>query len=817
MEPPPFDFRSALRRQLLDGMIRKVKPPGGGWKVLVVDREALRILAAAVALDRLVDEGVTIVEMLDLRREPLPRLPAIYFITPSAESIQNLANEDKGQYKEFHLFFTSALPDYQLDVIRSNAAVLRRVKNLVELNINFLVTESRVFSLDRPGASLPQLYGNAAGVNVKESIAEMSLMSERLTDACNLVAPETPWTLRFDAASTVSRTVASLAKEQLDLARMEKASRKASMAPTKAEPDSSAPPGPSNATLLIIDRATDVVSPLMHEFSYQAMAHDLLKLDYRKPGGAHYESKEEDEKGNKKVIPIDDEEKDPIWSHVRHLFVESAHTKAQDALRHFLDNDTAYKIVGKKNSDVDISDMTAAVRNLPESKLRAERHAMHVSVLRECLHLCSSLRLTDVAQCEQDLVIGRHADSTRVRSDEMIETLRGIVEAKDIPLQHRVRTLMIGLAIASAGAVALGGEASMLVTSVAFRNKLGKSGLTDVPGLTSDLIAAIKGLEQMQKTARQAAQQLAARTMPVARPMASNAMVSQMRSKVAERNAYKLQEKETATRRRRQHLDDGAEDPYDVARYVPPIRSVVADLVGDELDSTKFPIAGAVNTDSIISSLGSMRVDEAPMDDIDDDKPVSSKIFASAMKATQAASRQLSKAASRDVQDEGPPPPPDADPDHLYVVFFAGGMCYSEIRAIYEVAEKRKANIVIGGSAILAPSQYLSFLGGVADPVLRINVLMPPLPLELAQTRAAADRTRKAGAAIEKKKKMRAKAAAAEEEEPEAVPVKSSRGAGRSRKEKSPKTVYDRPDDAEVEVVTGVSKKKFARRLFNRK
>ena len=38
-------------------------------------------------------------------------------------------------------------------------------------------------------------------------------------------------------------------------------------------------PGRQRATLIVTDRAMDVVVPLIHEFTYQAMANDLLPIE----------------------------------------------------------------------------------------------------------------------------------------------------------------------------------------------------------------------------------------------------------------------------------------------------------------------------------------------------------------------------------------------------------------------------------------------------------------------------------------------------------------------------------------------------------
>jgi syntaxin-binding protein 1 len=334
--PGPGTFRALLRQRLLNSMIRKVQgAPPSSWKVLVVDRPALRILSAALGgLNGLVDEGVTIVEMLDMRREPLPRIPAIFFLSPSAETIQQLCSENGKQYKEFHLFFTHRVPDFQMDVLRQgNGSLLRRVKNFVELDVEVLALESRLFSLDRPGASIPHMHGNTG---TRDALDEMSIISERLTSACGLVGAGIDWVVRADAASSRARTVATLVKEQLETVKIHTRSDAAAVSHGGAEAGRGArdqqndeemdTAKPVHATLLVLDRAADLISPLMHEFTYQAMAHDLLKLDYRKPGGVHWElpsgsgassagpagaSPVSDDKP--KSLMIDDEETDETW------------------------------------------------------------------------------------------------------------------------------------------------------------------------------------------------------------------------------------------------------------------------------------------------------------------------------------------------------------------------------------------------------------------------------------------------------------------------------------------------------------------------
>lgn len=81
------------------------------------------------------------------------------------------------------------------------------------------------------------------------------------------------------------------------------------------------PPSPRpRGVLLVVDRSMDLVSPLLHEFTYQAMVHDLLpvkdgdKVTYKtvlNEGGPKEEVKE---------MEITDQDK--VWTEYRHLHMK---------------------------------------------------------------------------------------------------------------------------------------------------------------------------------------------------------------------------------------------------------------------------------------------------------------------------------------------------------------------------------------------------------------------------------------------------------------------------------------------------------------
>lgn len=742
-------LRTELQHIFLTKMIHSVPPEESNWKALIVDRAALRILAATLHINELVNEGISIIELIDIRREPLPSIPAIYFLTPTPETIEFLSNESPTQYKSFRIFFTTHLPDYLLSLLKKRAKFIRRVKSFVELNVRFMALESRLFSLDRPAASLPQLH--AKDMEKDKVREEITVVSDRLAEVCKMLAPTLAWEVRSDATSFTTRTVASLIKEELDDMH---AKSQHDGAPNDPSDDSTATQLPSDddmpsntagncvprkATLLIVDRVSDLATPLIHEYSYQAMAHDLLPLNYRKPGGAHIEVDDEKTQA-KKFEQLDDEDKDPVWSTIRWLFIQEALEKSQGAFRQFVDSDAAFKIRGKATQDLDIKEMSAAVRALPQSQMKADKHAMHIQAVRACLERSSEMNLTDLSLVEQDLVIGREADGTKVKSDVMVENIIAALLDDNVPISHRARLLILAQII-SEGLPGLGGEISQLSSSATFRGRMRRSSFESSLHMTSDLIAAVEGVVRLLEVANDGVARMQMKINPNLVDD-GDTVTGKFKQRYAARQALKQSKRDNVRRQKRHGLHSEDDLKYDVARYYPPLRSVMMDLVDNELDDVLFPVTGAISVESIISSLGHSSLGTASDADRQQ-QPSNEKSAQGRLSGRLSLTKPFLKGESRTRSDDHEEEEDEddkervADPEHLYVVFVMGGVSYSEVRAMYEVCSKRSANVIIGGSDILTPDSYLRQLAAVADVVIRLQVMLPPLPLELAVKRAA--------------------------------------------------------------------------------
>ena len=77
-----YSLQKSCARRLIRDMIGTVSPEGG-FKVMVVDHLAMRIMSSCLKMHMINDANVTHVENLALAREPIPSLECIYFVAPT--------------------------------------------------------------------------------------------------------------------------------------------------------------------------------------------------------------------------------------------------------------------------------------------------------------------------------------------------------------------------------------------------------------------------------------------------------------------------------------------------------------------------------------------------------------------------------------------------------------------------------------------------------------------------------------------------------------------------------------------------------------
>ena len=143
---------AALKRMLnFNVPITKANAAEPQWKVLVYDRFGQDIISPLLTVKELRDMGVTLHLNLHTDRDPIPDVPAIYFVMPTDDNVQRICRDfQNGLYESYFLNFISAISRQKLEDI-AGAAVqsgsVQQVSKVVDQYLNFISLEEDLFSL----------------------------------------------------------------------------------------------------------------------------------------------------------------------------------------------------------------------------------------------------------------------------------------------------------------------------------------------------------------------------------------------------------------------------------------------------------------------------------------------------------------------------------------------------------------------------------------------------------------------------------------------------------------------------------------------
>ncbi|KAF8519040.1 Sec1-like protein [Hysterangium stoloniferum] len=130
--------------------IRSVNPPGR-WKVLVVDDHAQKLLGSTLKQYDILEENVTLIESINTHRTP-QQFEALYLLMPTSQNVERVIGDfanGRQQYLAAHVFFIEGLSEKLVDRLVSSPAE-PYLKALKELYLNFWPIESQAFSVNAP-------------------------------------------------------------------------------------------------------------------------------------------------------------------------------------------------------------------------------------------------------------------------------------------------------------------------------------------------------------------------------------------------------------------------------------------------------------------------------------------------------------------------------------------------------------------------------------------------------------------------------------------------------------------------------------------
>lgn len=394
-----------------------------GWKVLVMDSVATRVISSALTMYDIMERRVTLVEQLAINRQPFPEMDVIYLASPTVENARKISadfeNRQKAKYGNVHLFFLNSVGNDVFAVIQSNPLLVSKVKTFKEINLDFLATETSTYQLDLPN-SLERLYG------VSPDSSFPAFLGKKLVNMC-VTLNEHPC-IRYQGSSPFARDIATALHQ--GLLQYKRAN------PTFWCNGEDKHNERERAQILILDRSFDPLSPLMHEYTYQAMINDLLDVS---DGVISYKTTTNKGEDEKQALL---NESDEFWMDLRHQHIAKVIASIRERMSDIIQNNPGAQLAKKNGGELTITEMAAAVKKLPEYNQTMTKLGQHVALSQQCMDAFTRQGLMNLSQMEQTISTGFDEEGKEVKGQKLFQMVSETLRSP-ISRDQKIRLLAI--------------------------------------------------------------------------------------------------------------------------------------------------------------------------------------------------------------------------------------------------------------------------------------------------------------------------------------------------------------------------------------
>jgi syntaxin-binding protein 1 len=272
------------------------------------------------------------------------------------------------------------------------------VKTFKEINLDFLTIESILYHFDQSNA-LEKIFKSPSDASYPAYIGK------RLVNLC-ISLNEHPC-IRFQSSSTFAQQVATALHQGLLQYKRVNNTWWCYGDDKHNERE--------RGQILICDRSFDPLTPLIHEFSYQALVYDLLDIT-----DGVYTYDVETGKGKEERTALLNES-DEFWVEHRHNHIAKVVESIKERMNDVIQNEPGAQLAKKSGGDMDISAMAAAVKKLPQYNQMMTKLSEHVVLAQTCMKKVSQGGLINISQIESTICTGFDEEGNSVKGQKLFQ------------------------------------------------------------------------------------------------------------------------------------------------------------------------------------------------------------------------------------------------------------------------------------------------------------------------------------------------------------------------------------------------------------